>query len=310
MHGGGYGSEFDDGGENRKRRHDSIGYGNTNTRNYHSSQLPSKNHLLDSYDREQQRLDFAKFKSLNAYDRHRLLIHDYIKYYGGKIEDFASEKKVKTDFDVIQENHRFVWDNNDDSDVNSKTWGQKLAKKYYDKLFKEYCISDLSRYKQKQFAMRWRTEKEVQNGKGQFSCGARKCEEEKGLKTWEVNFVYIEHGEKKNTLIKLRLCPDCSYRLNYHKKHKEIKRKEKNDRKKKKRKKKKKKHTRHSDSDSSSSSCSDELDDNTSTLQNEGEASSSSKPDSESTIWKKAVEEPTEKSKDELYDDYLEDLFM
>ena len=26
--------------------------------------------------------------------------------------------------------------------------GKSLAKKYYDKLFKEYCISDLSRYKE------------------------------------------------------------------------------------------------------------------------------------------------------------------
>ena len=25
---------------------------------------------------------------------------------------------------------------------------ERLAKKYYDKLFKEYCISDLSRYKE------------------------------------------------------------------------------------------------------------------------------------------------------------------
>jgi len=26
--------------------------------------------------------------------------------------------------------------------------GKRLAKKYYDKLFKEYCIADLSRYKE------------------------------------------------------------------------------------------------------------------------------------------------------------------
>jgi len=26
--------------------------------------------------------------------------------------------------------------------------GRRLAKKYYDKLFKEYCIADLSRYKE------------------------------------------------------------------------------------------------------------------------------------------------------------------
>lgn len=49
----------------------------------------------------------------------------------------------KRDIDVIQENHKFVWE--DDDEV--VTWEQQLAKKYYDKLFKEYCICDLSLYK-------------------------------------------------------------------------------------------------------------------------------------------------------------------
>jgi protein FRA10AC1 len=38
---------------------------------------------------------------------------------------------------------------------------------------------------------------------GQFSCGNRKCNEKNGLRSWEVNFAYIEDGEKKNALIKL-----------------------------------------------------------------------------------------------------------
>jgi len=45
---------------------------------------------------------------------------------------------------------------------------KQLAKKYYDKLFKEYCIADLSRYKENKIAMRWRIEKEVQEGKGKL----------------------------------------------------------------------------------------------------------------------------------------------
>lgn len=28
-----------------------------------------------------------------------------------------------------------------------KSWEARLAKRYYDKLFKEYCIADLSQYK-------------------------------------------------------------------------------------------------------------------------------------------------------------------
>lgn len=51
--------------------------------------------------------------------------------------------------------------------------------------------------------MRWRIEKEVLDGKGQFICGNKKCIEKDFLKTWEVNFGYIEKNEKKNALVKL-----------------------------------------------------------------------------------------------------------
>ena len=52
--------------------------------------------------------------------------------------------------------------------------------------------------------MRWRIEKEVVDGKGQFICGNKKCQITDFLKTWEVNFGYVEQGEKKNALVKLR----------------------------------------------------------------------------------------------------------
>jgi protein FRA10AC1 len=51
--------------------------------------------------------------------------------------------------------------------------------------------------------MRWRIEKEVIDGKGQFVCGAKKCSIGEGLKTWEVNFAYMEESIKKNALVKL-----------------------------------------------------------------------------------------------------------
>ena len=102
--------------------------------------------------------------------------------------------------DVIREEMRFIWDEDEPVD----TWEKRLAKKYYDKLFKEYCICDLSYYKLNKIAMRWRVEKEVLTGKGQFICGEKKCTSREGLKTWEVNFGYVEHGEKKNALVKLR----------------------------------------------------------------------------------------------------------
>lgn len=61
-------------------------------------------------------------------------------------------------------------------------------------------------------------------GKGQFICGEKSCNEKESLRTWEINFSYLEQGEKKNTLVKIRLCPSCSNKVNYHTKKREIKR--------------------------------------------------------------------------------------
>jgi hypothetical protein len=120
--------------------------------------------------------------------------------------------KDRTDLDVIREEMQFVWE--EDEDVTKNSWEKRLAKRYYDKLFKEYCICDLMYYKENKVAMRWRVEREVIAGKGQFSCGAKRCEARDGLRSWEVNFAYVEKAERKNALVKLRkywrvcaLCP-------------------------------------------------------------------------------------------------------
>lgn len=41
-------------------------------------------------------------------------------------------------------------------------------------------------------------------GKGQFQCGNKKCNNDQELKSWEVNFAYVEDSERKNALVKLR----------------------------------------------------------------------------------------------------------
>uniref|UniRef100_A0A182QU22 Protein FRA10AC1 homolog n=1 Tax=Anopheles farauti TaxID=69004 RepID=A0A182QU22_9DIPT len=164
---------------------------------------------------------------LNPYELHKHLINEYMLTKPGSTKLLQRDTtRDKTDHDVVRENHRFLWDG---ETVDS--WEKQLAKKYYDKLFKEYCIADLSRYKENKVAMRWRIDKEVIVGKGQFVCGNRSCEEKNVLRSWEVNFAYLEHGEKKNALVKLRLCPKCSEKLNYHSKKREIKRLKKRDRK-------------------------------------------------------------------------------
>ncbi len=59
---------------------------------------------------------------------------------------------------------------------------KRLAKKYYDKLFKEYCICDLSRWEEKKIAMRWRIDKEVVSGKGKRIQIGKKIVGSNGLK--------------------------------------------------------------------------------------------------------------------------------
>ncbi|XP_071446324.1 protein FRA10AC1 [Hetaerina americana] len=163
-----------------------------------------------------------QFLALSAYDRHKKLINDYLLCRKGASALLKRDtSRDKRDIDIIRENHKFLWEETDEP----RTWGENLAKKYYDKLFKEYCICDLRKYKENKVALRWRIEKEVIDGKGQFICGDKTCIEKESLKSWEVNFAYHEGGEKKNALVKLRLCPACSHKLNYHSQKREVTRK-------------------------------------------------------------------------------------
>lgn len=134
-------------------------------------------------------------------------------FYGG---DTQKQEKlpIKTDQDTLREGYRFIRSEEDDMD---SSWEQRLVKRYYDKLFKEYCIADMSHYKTGKIGLRWRTEKEVKSGKGQFVCGNKHCSEEEGLASYEVNFAYFEAGENKQALVKLVTCERCAKKLLYRK---------------------------------------------------------------------------------------------
>ena len=73
--------------------------------------------------------------------------------------------------------------------------------------------------------MRWRTQTEVINSKGQYICGSISCEHKDALHSYEVPFKYIENSETKAELVKVRLCEQCAHRL-YKKKLKETKKSE------------------------------------------------------------------------------------
>ncbi|TPX60325.1 hypothetical protein PhCBS80983_g01854 [Powellomyces hirtus] len=151
--------------------------------------------------------------ALTAYQRHKQMMTDYVKHYQSSVAA-RHQPVVKTDVDVLKEKHKFLRDESDEAD---NSWESRVAKKYYDKLFKEYCLANLSRYRTSQIALRWRSQKEVVAGKGQFVCGNLDCSETKDLRSWEVNFAYMEDGKRKNALVKVRLCSRCSYKLNYTK---------------------------------------------------------------------------------------------
>ncbi|KAI8421730.1 hypothetical protein MSG28_009705 [Choristoneura fumiferana] len=221
----------------------------------------------------------ARLRNLNPYELHKYLVNVYCLNKKGSTAVLTRDtSRDRTDLDIIRENHKFLWEEDDVAN----TWEKQLAKKYYDKLFKEYCICDLSRYKENQVALRWRVENEVVLGKGQFQCGSKRCSNATGLRSWEVNFAYFEDGEKKNALVKLRTL-------------------------KKSQKKKKKRIERESSSEKES-----EDDEAPSALQElDAVASTSTHPEeTNESLWKKGVQEEVEKSREEEFAEYLEDLLL
>ncbi|TRY63653.1 hypothetical protein TCAL_07956 [Tigriopus californicus] len=262
--------------------------------------------------RDEGRRIRAQVLSLSAYDRHKQLINDYVLYFPGATDRLQRDtSRDRRDIDVIRANHKFLWDDEGSGQpqrAETLTWGQRLAQKYYEKLFKEYCICDVSRYKENKVAMRWRTEAEVKAGKGQFVCGSRKCDENAILRTWEVNFGYVEEARKKNALVKVRLCPDCSYKLNYFHKKKDVTK----DRQSKRNQEKKRKRRHPSDSESQDETGLSQQERDLLEKKKKLDEERSEKKDAKkaSEIWSAPVETEQEKSREDDFSEYLEDLFM
>ena len=74
----------------------------------------------------------------------------------------------------------------------------KFLQEYNNKLYREFCICDLSLYKKGKIGLRWCFESDILKGKGYTICGNISCERTKHLKPFEVNMKYKEHNETKN----------------------------------------------------------------------------------------------------------------
>lgn len=122
-----------------------------------------------------------------------------------------------SDLETLKRKHEFVRDDEKDQEKISTEWEVRMARRYYDMLYKEFAIADLSRYKEGKVGLRWRTEIEVVQGKGQLICGNKSCNCTDELHSYEVPFSYVEHGNKKSELVKVRTCHACSKKLFYKK---------------------------------------------------------------------------------------------
>jgi protein FRA10AC1 len=121
------------------------------------------------------------------------------------------------DLELLRREFRFVRDEDEDAERGETDWRVRMSVRYYRKLFREYALADLSRYEEGRLGLRWRTEMEVVAGKGQFSCGNKRCDAADGLRSYEVLFAYLEQGERKRCLVKLRVCPACARKLFFKK---------------------------------------------------------------------------------------------
>ncbi|KAF9787469.1 folate-sensitive fragile site protein Fra10Ac1-domain-containing protein [Thelephora terrestris] len=133
----------------------------------------------------------------------------------------AHHSEGTTEFEILKSSHQFL--RPDDEEVKDLAWNDKVAKKYYDSLYKEFAVCDLKHYKSGNFSLRWRTEDEVLSGSGETTCGNTRCHhhspepDDDGyhLNTVELPFAYNEKGEPKSALVKVVLCDRCIKKLMY-----------------------------------------------------------------------------------------------
>jgi protein FRA10AC1 len=79
----------------------------------------------------------------SAYARHLQAASAYLSYYGGSV---PVPGKCRSERDILETHHQFIRSGDDEPDSEEK----KLAKSYYEKLFKEFAVVELARWRDKQ----------------------------------------------------------------------------------------------------------------------------------------------------------------
>jgi hypothetical protein len=80
----------------------------------------------------------------SAYTRHLQQVSAYLHYYGGSK---PQPSNFRTERQLLEENHKFIRDDDDDDDKNG-TGEKEIARRYYEKLFREFALVELGRWRE------------------------------------------------------------------------------------------------------------------------------------------------------------------
>lgn len=114
---------------------------------------------------------------------------------------------ISEKYNILRSEYEFLPEQSDNNEDN-------FMEEYYSKLYREFCLVDLSRYKKGKLGLSWCTEDHILKGKGYKICANISCDKTKHLKAYEVNMKYTEKNEIKNALVKVYLCHKCGNKLN------------------------------------------------------------------------------------------------
>ena len=161
-------------------------------------------------------LDRADFARLSPRARHAALLDAHDRFHGANARRARGEAtrdapRARGYGDALAREHRFVRDDEED-ERRGDAWAVRLARRYHEKLYKAYAVFDATT-RDGETGARWRTAAEVRAGKGQFTCGEKRCETSDGLASFECVFAYDEGGVRKKAMMKVRACARCAEKL-------------------------------------------------------------------------------------------------